>query len=62
MHEYSTSVTNPEGRNHLQDLGINEWIILNLVSVEEDVKGQVGLKWLSIGESDVFVNTLTKAP
>jgi hypothetical protein len=38
-YEYSTSITDSRGNDHLQDLGINGRIILKLVSVKEGVKG-----------------------
>ena len=47
--EYRVFVGRPEGRNHLQDLGVDGRIILKWIITKWDVEAWAGFIWLGIG-------------
>jgi hypothetical protein len=49
---YRVLVGKPEGRNHWQDLGIDEKIVLKWILKKWDGKAWTGLLWLTKGRCD----------
>jgi len=47
-------VDKPEGKNHLDDLGIDGRIKLQCILKKQDGKVQIGFIWLSIETSDAL--------
>jgi hypothetical protein len=46
---YKILIRKPEGRDHLEDLGVDEKIILELILVKQGGKVWTGCFWLSDG-------------
>jgi hypothetical protein len=46
---YRILVGKPEGRNHLEDPGVDRWIILIRIIRKWDLRVWTGLIWLRIG-------------